>query len=646
MSTPGSARNDAAVAAAASYTPPTAGSGGPGTPALTPAGAARKRTRIFRWQGIIPIALLVALLAAGFSLFGARLLRATLEEAGSDALGTQLDITALRLGLATTTVQLEGIALADPFDRNRNLFEIGTVRVELEPRPLLEKKVVIRRLAVSNVRTGTRRATPAAAVTGGGFAPRALAEVQRFTSQFRVPLLSLTPFDTLRSLVLDPAQLRAVQAALAVASGADSVKQAIEAEYASLRLQETLDSSQALLARLQGFNLRTAGLDGARRALADVRTASARVDSARARVAALVADARRGVDTLQERLLAVDAAKDEDYAFARGLLKLPTFEGPDLGAALFGKVTIERFQQAVYWASLAREHAPPGLLPREHPGPKRLRQSGSTIQFVERQTYPGFLLRRADLSVDVTGGVAAGKYLLAVADVTTEPALVGRPTVFAARRTGGGDIDSLRITGSIDHLGARPRDVVNVAAAGVRLPQLPLPVLPYRMDPGRGSSEMRFMLDGNQLSGRWTMRSDSLRWVVTDSARLRALNVMESVVARALTGIPDLEFTALVSGTLDAPRLTVRSNLDRQVSERLRAVLGEEVRAAERKVRAQVDRLVEERTAPVRARVAELREESERRVAEARARLDEEKQKLEQRIQGLGGNLPLPGIGR
>ena len=635
MSTPGSVRNGEG---AAQYTP--------ASDVRQPAGPRpAKRTRIFRWEGIVPIALLVGLLVAGWTLLGGRIIRATLEDAGTDALGAQLDIERVDLGLRATTLRMDGVALADPFDRDRNLFEIGTLLVELEPRPLLEKKIVIKRLSVANVKTGTRRAIPAEPVTGSGFAPRALAEVQRFAGQFRVPLLSLTPFDTLRAIALDPSQLRSVQAALAVLSGADSVKQAMEAGYASLRLQETIDSSQALIARLQGFNVRSAGVDGTRRAIADVRAASARVDAARTRVEALVADARRGVDTLQGRLRAIDAAKDEDYAFARGLLKLPTFEGPDLGAALFGKVTIDRFQQAVYWATLAREHAPPGLLPKEHPGPKRMRRSGSTIQFVAREDYPRFLLRRADLNVDITSGSGAGKYALAAADVTSEPAILGRPTVFAARRTGGGDIDSLRVTGSLDHLGARPRDVVNVSAAGVKLPSFTLPVIPYRMSPGRGTSEMRFVLDGQQLSGRWTMRSPALEWTA-DSSRMRPLNAMESIVVRALTGVKDLEFVADVSGTLEAPRLAIRTNLDRQVSDRLKAVVGEEVRRAEGKVRAQVDRYVEEKAAPARARVAEIRADADRRVADARTRLDEEKRKLEERLKSLGGGLPLPGIGR
>lgn len=629
MSTPGSARSGAQ--------PPSPHEQGTGDGAED----RRKRTRILRWEGAVPLLLAAAIAAIGWLLFGERSVRNTLAEAGTKALGAQLDIADLKIHTVATSLDLRGIALADPFDRRRNLFEIASIHVELEPRPLLEKKIVVKRLTIADVRTGTPRATPATAVTGAGFAPRALAEVRRFARQFNVPLLSLTPFDTLKSIVLDPTQLRAVQAALALARSVDSTKNVIDSGFASLRLRETLDSSSAVVSRLQGTSVRTLGIDGARRAIADVRRAVARVDSAKARVEALVTVTRRGVDALDAGVRQVHDARAEDYAFARSLLKLPSFEGPDIGSALFGRVTIDRFQQAVYWTTLARQYAPPGLLPRETPGPKRMRRSGSTIHFAKASDYPRFLLRRANMNVtvDANAGSSAGVYALAASDVTTDPAIVRRPTLFAVRRLArGSEADSLRVVGSLDHTTARLREVVSAQAAGVRLPPVAIPSLPYTMDPGHGTSEMRFALDNGAISGRWVVRAAHLTWRV-DSARARRLNTLESVVSRVLTGIDALDLIADVSGTLEAPRLMVKSNLDRRVADRLRAIVGEEVTAAQAKVRAQVDKLVEEKSAPVRARVAELRADSERRIADARSRLDDEKRKLEERLKALGGGI-------
>ncbi|HJQ21833.1 MAG TPA: TIGR03545 family protein [Gemmatimonadaceae bacterium] len=638
MSTPGSVRSGDA----ARYTPTSGTVGAGGAPATPP--ISRKRTRIFRWEGIIPLFVGLAFLVCAWLVFGDRVLRGTIAEAGTKALGTQLDIAGLALHPLSSSIELRGIAVADPFDRTRNLFEVRGLRVQLEAEPLLQKKLVVKSIAITDVTTGTKRATPATAVTGPGFAPAMLTAMQRFAQQFNVPLLSLTPLDTLKSLVLDPTSLKSVQTALAVAHQVDSTKQALETGYAALRLQQTIDSSRAVVARLQGTNVRTLGIDGARRAIADVRAASARVDSARRRVDALLTTARTGVDALQAGVGAIDAARRDDYAFARGLLKLPSFEGPDLGSAIFGHVTIEKFQQAVYWTELARQYAPPGLLPRESPGPKRLRRAGTTIHFAAARAYPRFWLQRADVNVAVTSGALAGTYAIAARDVTTDPAIVQRPTLFAMRRVATGtSVDSLRVLGSLDHTTPRIRETITANAAGVALPTIAIPGLPYRMDGGRGTSELRLALDGEQISGRWSLRSAHVTWKA-DSVK-RALNTMESLVARVLTGVNQLDFTADITGTLANPRLAVHSNLDRQLSDRLRAVAGEEVAKAEARVRAQVDKIVDEKSAPVKVRVAELRADAEKRVADARTRLDEEKRKLDDRLKALtSGAITLPKL--
>jgi uncharacterized protein (TIGR03545 family) len=607
--------------------------------------APRKRTRIFRWEGIIPLILGLALLFLGWMLFAEHYIRETITEAGTKALGAQLDIADLKLHPLSSTLELRGVALADPYDRNRNLFEIRLLRVELDPEPLFEKKVVVKTFSIADVATGTKRATPATAVTGQGFASRAMAEMQKFASQFKVPLLSLVPIDTLKALILDPTQLKSVQTAIAVGQHADSVKGAIETQYAQLRLQETVDSSRALVARLQGTNVRTLGVDGARRAIEDLRRASARVDSAKRRVDGLMLSARRGLDSLQAGIGAIDDARRDDYAFARGLLKLPSFEGPDLGSAVFGRVTIDRFQKALYWTSMAKQYAPPGLLPKETPGPKRLRRSGATVHFIEPKSVPRFWLQRADVNVAVTSGALGGTYSFAARDVTSDPAIVGRPTLFALRRSARGtDVDSVRVIGSLDHTGTTIRETITAQAAGVALPTISIPSLPYSMAWGRGSSELRIALNGEQLTGHWYVKSPRVTWQ-TDSAKARTLNPMESLVGRVLTGVNTLELTADITGTLDKPQLAITSNVDRQLAAQLRAVAGQELAKAEAKARAQVDRIVAEKSAPVKARVAEMRADAERRIADARTKLDEEKRKLDERLKALtGGAIGLPRL--
>lgn len=611
-----------------------------GPPAAAPNGdtAKRKRAAIFRWRGIIPLVLGLALVGVVWTLFADRIVRNTMEEAGTKALGTEVDIADLGIHLTQTAIEISGIAIADPFDPHKNLVEVKRLFVELEPAPLAEKKLVVSRLTIGDVRTGTARATPARPVAAGGFAPSALHAMQQWAKQFDVPLLSFTPIDTIKSIVLDPTQLGSVKAALALASRADSARSSVEKGYANLKLQETLDSSRALLTRLQGTNVRTLGIAGARTAVNDIRRVATQVDSARKRVEGFANASRVLVDSMQGALRSLDDARKADYAFARRLIKLPSFDAPDIGSALFGKVTIDKVQEALYWTQLAQHYMPPGLLPKESEGPKRLRAAGTTVHFVKPASYPRFLLRRADLNVAISDGPARGNYVAAVTNATTEPALVGQPTTFALRRAATGTgVDSLRLTGMLDHRTTKPRDVLNLQAAGVELPGFPIPGLPYRVDPGRGASTLSLTLDGDQLAAKWTLASNKLAWLADSAAR--KLNTIESLVARVLTGVTALQMNADVTGTLKAPKLAVSSNLDRVVADQMRSVVGAQVAAAEAKVRARVDSLVDEKAAPVKARIADLRASADKRVADARAQLDAEKQKLDAQLKAVSGGL-------
>lgn len=618
---------------------------------------APRRRGIVRWKGIIPLVLVLLAIVVLWLTLGETLLRNTIEEAATKFLGTEVDIARLDVSLRDATVELRGVSIADPFDRMRNLVEADRVRGVLEGRPLLERKIIVRTLLLSGMRTGTARRTASAPAPRNGFAASTLRSLDAWAARLRKPVASFTPIDTIRSIVLDPTQLATVKRAIEAATRADSLHDALLAGYRGLALQPVLDSARSLTTRLSGVDPRTLGIDGTRQAVSDVRRTIAQVDSARRRVESLARDAKAGVALVDDELHALDDARRADYAFARSLLKLPSIEGPDLGGALFGDVSIDRFQKIMYWAEMAQKYVPPGLLPREKPGPKRLRLAGSTVSFPKVREYPDFLLKRGDVTLAVGGrNAASGDYVATITNVTTMPALVREPTRFSlARRSTAGIVAAIDSRGVLDHVGGRIRDSLGVNASGVTLPSFPLPGLPMRAQLGQGTSRIDVLRTGDRIAARWTMNAPAVVWQRTGSAvpdsTARASNVrnqMEALALRVIEGVNDLTVTADLTGDIARPTLSVRSNLDQLLAERLRAVGGEELARAEAKARAQVDRIVDEKTAPIRAKADSLRAEGEQRVADARARLDEEKQKLDERLKALlsaRGILGLPRTG-
>ena len=578
--------------------------------------------RIFRWRAIGPLLLFTLLGGVLWVLFADRIARRSAEKIGTAIIGAKVEIQHLHIDLTNGDVTVRGLTVASPHEALKNLLQADELVADIDVLPLLEKKVVIDRLAANGLRFGTPRATdgripgtPDASVSG-----RVMAEARDWAQRFQVPALQLAT-GKIDVGTLDPRHLSAIPAAQALTARVDSSRRAWQTGFDSLRLGSTVDSATATLARL-----RTARVTDLV-ALNDARRAIDQLKQARGRVTALERGVTGGIAELRAGVAGLDSAKQRDYAFARSLLKLPSLDAPEIGVALFAPTAVAQFQRALYWTQLARAHMPPGLLPRADAGPQRARRHGNTVRFPREHALPGFLLRTAELSFQLDPTAPQPKrYAGRLTGLTSDPALYGRPTLFEA------SAPAVTAGAMLDHVRATPRDTAGATVQGVRLPVFPLPSLPVRLDPGQGTVQLGFALRGDSIRARWAVRSTHVQWARDSAAQG---STVTDLLWRTLSGISDLQVDAGVTGTLARPRLSVRSNLDEAIAARLRAMLGEEVAAAERRLRAEVDRQVDSVVAPVRARVAALQTEVTGRLAQQRGKLDQAQKDLESRLREL-----------
>jgi hypothetical protein len=234
-------------------------------------------------------------------------------------------------------------------------------------------------------------------------------------------------------------------------------------------------------------------------------------------------------------------------------------------------------------------------------------------------------------------GAARGEYTLTLGDLTTAPALLGRPTTFRLTRAAAqSDAPLLEVSGTLDHARATPHDIISVRADGIRLPRFDLPGIPLTLVAGGAASRLRFELQGDSITALWSVRAGAPQWL-PDSARTRPLNALESIVVDVLERIRVLDVEAELAGTLRSPRLAVRSTIDREVAAAVESVMGEKLRDAERMVRTRVDSLAEAALAPVRAHIMDVRAEVATRVDAVYARVQALREQLLAQLRTLGG---------
>jgi uncharacterized protein (TIGR03545 family) len=585
----------------------------PGSPLPAP------RLKIFRWRAIGPLLVLLVIAGVLWWLFADTIARRETQKVGTQMLGAKVEIQNLHLDIANGDVTIRGLTIASPHEAFKNLLQADEIVADLDVVPLTEKKIVIDRIAANGLRFGTPRQTDGrvAAKSGEGIAGRVLRETQEWASQFQIPVLQLAT-GKISIDSLDPRRLSTIPAAEALGARADSSRKAWQAAFDTLRLGPTLDSANAALERLK----RARATDLA--AINDARQAVDRLKRAGDRVTALERNVKQGVAGLQAGLAGLDSAKRRDHAFARSLLKLPTLDAPEVGSALFAPGAIKPFERVLYWAQLARRYMPPGLLPRATTGPRRVRRAGEDVRFPKERSLPRFLLRSAELSFVLRPtSDQPQRYAGRLTGLASEPALYGRPMVLGASGP------QLTAGAMINHLRMIPVDTAGATVGGIRFPAFQIPGLPLRLDPGAATTQLGFNLNGDTIHARFAIRSSNVAWARDSGLTSTTIG---DLIWRTVSGISNLDVEARISGALHNPQLTVRSNLDQAIASRLRTVLGEEVAAAERQIRARVDALVNDTVGPVRARVNEVQTQVQAQVAQQRARLDELQKQLEQQL--------------
>ncbi len=616
------------------------------------------RFKIFRWKAIVPLGVFLVLLAVCWVLLLDVIVERSIEKAGAVLVGAKVDLEEADVRLGEGTVVLRGLQVTNPDRPMTNLIEADEIVVDLRVTPLLEKKLLIDTVALRGMRFGTQREESGALKNlppGAGLIRR---EIDAWAEAIRIPPLTLEGLGQVVNVdAIRPESLQTLRHAEAAAAYADSLGANWDRQVQALDPQPRVDSTRALIERLRNADPGRLGVSGVTSLANSARTSLESVREFGASVAALDSTARSEFDQAGDLVRGLADAQASDYARARGLLQLPSLEGPEISPAIFGDAAIAWIRPLLYWIRRAEQYLPPGLDPRSYTGNDRARHRGTTVLFPRHDGLPRFLLEHGEASFALGGtGTAAGRYLAQVNGVTSEPSLYGQPLRLLAERVDAQQGPSdVRVFGLLDHRTAPIRDSIDVFLRGVSLPSLDLEALGARLNLGNGSTALSLERNGDRISARWTWRSGDATWErlnsqhPTSNAQPAASDTelqigsqewAEDLLWRSVSGIRDVEIDVQVGGSIERPTLAVGSNVGRVVAQSLRRELGREIERTEAEIRARVDALVQEHVARAEGALDDLQAKLTDEIAPLTAQVTELEEQLEQEIRNLTRRLP------
>lgn len=609
---------------------------------------ARKKSRVLRPPGLVVFGVLLVLMGIGWWLYADTLVERGVEATGESIVGARVELVSVDLRPTEGRVSLGGLQVANPDAPMSNLLEADEITVDLMIEPLLEKKVVVEMLVMTGVRFNTPRETSGELENPDPEAGALWRSVSAWADQVEVPSLSLDNLGgVIRTEALDADSLRTVQHGRALVARTDSLRTEWEAQIVALDPRPRLDSLEAVVVRLEGFRptpfnaLQIPGL------VQDGRGALNGLTSLRQEIASLDDGVREGLTSLQTGAGMFSELRAEDLAYARGLLNIPSLEAPSISPALFGGTALVWLKPVLFWTQTAERFLPPGLDPRNRPGPKRARAEGTTVEFPGRASYPSFLIQQGEIGLQIGGsGAAAGDYSATIHNLTSAPTLLGEPMEVAVGREAGVEGPrGLSLSALIDHAGDVIRDSVAMTMSGVSLPDLSLEAFGGRIGLGEGDTEFSLSRVGDEITARMSWVSTDLSWTRTgadgtpepapgaaETLRPGSAEWARDLVWRAISGMERVELEMGLQGSIENPSLSVSSNLGQAVAQSLRRELGREIEAAEARVREEVDRQVQPVIQDAQGRVDAARSQVADQVSTQRQEVEDLRARLEERI--------------
>ncbi|MEE8126035.1 MAG: TIGR03545 family protein [Nitrospirales bacterium] len=510
-------------------------------------------TKWIRWWGLGTFVVLTAIIGVLWIFFVDGWVKRLIEDVGTEAVGARVELGHADLSLFPAGLKLTRLQVTNPKNPMTNAVEVANIALGLDGLNLLQRKVIIEEMTVDGVRLGTPRTT-------SGATKPTTDVVQEEEGSFSISLPSFEVPDV--QTILKNEDLETVRLI-------ESLKSEIQQEKETWksRLKELPGKAQIAKYKARIKQLKSAtkgGLKGMLRGAGEVQAIKEDIERDVAALKNAEKEFKEKLALLQTRFDQLQKAPQRDIQHLKTKYNVSPQGLANMSQTLLGSHIGSWVHQGAEWYERAQpflEEA--SALGGGESGPevrKPLRGKGLDVHFREAHPLPDFLVRLANVRVNLDFGDLAGT----VHHITSDQPTLGKPLTFAFNGERLEGVKTVALEGMLNHiLPGDTQDHIMLRAKGYELADLTLSKnakWPVTLSKGLGEITVDVKLKGEALHAQGSGNLHALQLV---AGRPDDTNPLTQALSSAVSEISELSLQMDMTGTLDDYDVQVSSDLDR-----------------------------------------------------------------------------------
>ena len=508
-----------------------------------------------RWSGLAGFVVIGAVLVLGWLFAAGPIIKYSIETFGSQAAKAKVEVGRVGLTFDPFGIEIENLQVANADKPMENLLQFERAVADIELLPLLLGKGIVNEVALTGLAFSTARQTSGALDNVDDADESSSTEDKSESEDKDANTLSQQALPTADEL-LSREPLLTEQRGRAFKNSYETIKSDSDKAIAAL------PDSKALASYEDEFNRITSGKFDS---IEDFQQRKKEFDALKKRIKQdqkAISEASKvlsnGKTELQNQWSDLQKAPSEDFDNLKNKYKLDGNGVANLSRLLFGDKVGQWSQQGLYWYEKAR----PFLISDEGDAQAQaeieiVRNKGRFVHYETDRPLPDFLIRQVNLAVELDVGQVAVK----VFDITHQQHVIDRPTRIIATGRELKDIQSLDLTGSLDHRATPGKDVFDLTIKGMALNNYDVGAMGLKLD----RSELGIIGHAELVAGELDANTTAQFTRAKFSSKDKTQVAIE--MAKALAKIDRFDIEAEAKGELTAPGVSIESDLDTQLSQ-------------------------------------------------------------------------------